>query len=319
MICQGNLWYPSRGSQPSCGGSPMRWQPGIALVVLLLGVGLVHAALLRVEVEPKEVRQGDLLLLQVEGIERISLIGGSFGDRLLEFFPLSDGGFGALVGIDFEEPPGPRSFAIEVVDAFGRGAEVRGQVEVKGLEFPIQRLTVPRRMAELDQETLRRVERETATLLALWERSTAGRLWQGPFLFPVDGGAEPKGFGARRIINGEERSRHSGADIAAPSGTPVLAANAGRVALVGEYFFPGRFVILDHGLGLYTMYFHLQAIEVEEGQLVQRGQRIGTVGATGRVTGPHLHFAARLHGTRVDPISLLKLSSSREPRASPAP
>ncbi|MBI3990345.1 MAG: M23 family metallopeptidase [candidate division NC10 bacterium] len=291
----------------------------MALVVLLLGVGLVQAAILQVNIEPKEVRQGDLMLLQVEGVEGVSLIDGRFGERPLQFFPLPGGGFGALVGIDFEEPPGSRSFAIEVVDPFGRRAEVRGEVEVKGLEFPIQRLTVPKAMAEPDQETLRRIEREIETLKALWAMTTPGRHWQEPFLFPVDGGAEPLGFGVRRIINGEERSRHSGVDIAAPSGTQVFASNAGRVALVGEYFFPGRFVILDHGLGLYTMYFHLQAIMVEEGQLVHKGQPIGTVGATGRATGPHLHFAARFNGSRVDPISLLKLSPSREPPASPAP
>ncbi len=288
---------------------------GGLLVFLLMARG-VHADPLRVRVLPQEVRQGTLLLFQVEGVERVSHLDGRFGDRPLLFFPLP-GGFGALVGVDLEEPPGPRSFAIEVVDAFGRKAEARGEVAVKAGVFPVQRLTVPKPMAELDEETVKRVERETATLLALFERSTPGRLWEGPFLFPVDGGAEPTGFGARRIINGEERSRHSGVDIAAPSGTEVLAANAGRVALVGEYFFPGRFVILDHGLGLYTLYFHLQTIEVAEGQLVQRGERIGTVGTTGRVTGPHLHFAVRSQGARVDPISLLTLLQRREPQAAP--
>jgi murein DD-endopeptidase MepM/ murein hydrolase activator NlpD len=271
-----------------------------------------HADPLRVRVVPREVRQGTLLLFQVEGVERVSRLDGRFGDRPLQFFPLP-GGFGALAGVDLAESPGPRSFVIEVVDANGREARMRGEVEVKTGRFPVQHLTVPKPMAELDEETVKRVERETATLLALFERSTPGRLWEGPFLFPVDGGADPTGFGARRIINGEERSRHSGVDIAAPSGAKVLAANAGRVALVGEYFFPGRFVILDHGLGLYTLYFHLQTVEVTEGQLVRRGERIGTVGTTGRVTGPHLHFAVRSQGARVDPISLLTLLPGREP------
>lgn len=286
---------------------------GGGLLVFLLMARGVHADPLRVRVLPQEVRQGTLLLFQVEGIERVSRLDGRFGDHPLSFFPLP-GGFGALVGVDLEEPPGLRSFAIEVVDTFGRRVEARGEVEVKPVAFRVQYLTVPKPMAELDGETLKRVERETATLLALFERSTPGRLWEGPFLFPVDGGAEPTGFGARRIINGEERSRHSGVDIAAPLGTPILAANTGRVALVGEYFFPGRFVILDHGLGLYTLYFHLQTVEVAEGQLVQRGKRIGTVGTTGRVTGPHLHFAVRSQKARVDPISLLTLLRDVSPK-----
>src|SRR5439155_829519 len=100
--------------------------------------------------------------------------------------------------------------------------------------------------------------------------------------------------GVQRIINGKPRAAHSGADYSAPRGTPVVAANAGRVALVGDYFFPGRLVALDHGLGLYTLYFHLDSVAVAEGDRVDRGQTLGTVGATGRATGPHLHFGAQL-------------------------
>src|SRR5207249_12080773 len=115
------------------------------------------------------------------------------------------------------------------------------------------------------------------------------------------------GFGARRIINGKPRAAHSGADYSAPRGTPVVAANAGRVALVGDYFFPGRLVALDHGLGLYTLYFHLDSVAVAEGDRVDRGQTLGTVGASGRATGPHLHFGAQLGGARIDPAALLAL------------
>jgi murein DD-endopeptidase MepM/ murein hydrolase activator NlpD len=110
------------------------------------------------------------------------------------------------------------------------------------------------------------------------------------------------------VINGQARAPHSGIDFAAPVGAPVLAANRGRVALVGDYFFPGRLVVLDHGLGLYTVYFHLDAIAVAEGQIVARGSTVGTVGMTGRVTGPHLHFGAQVGAARIDPTVLLELS-----------
>jgi murein DD-endopeptidase MepM/ murein hydrolase activator NlpD len=122
--------------------------------------------------------------------------------------------------------------------------------------------------------------------------------------------AKPEGFGSRRIINGQRRSPHSGLDFAAPAGTPVVAANRGRVALVVEFFFGGRLVALDHGEGLYTLYMHLERVDVTEGALVERGSIIGAVGSTGRATGPHLHWAAQLRRARIDPNALLTLSVS---------
>ena len=107
---------------------------------------------------------------------------------------------------------------------------------------------------------------------------------------------------------------HSGADYAAGLGTPVVASNRGRVALVGDFFFAGRLVVLDHGLGLYTLYFHLDRVDVAEGAVVERGQPIGTVGATGRATGPHLHWGAVLRQARVDPSGLLSLGPATDGR-----
>jgi murein DD-endopeptidase MepM/ murein hydrolase activator NlpD len=144
-------------------------------------------------------------------------------------------------------------------------------------------------------------------LRALYATVTPERLWRGAFARPV-GGSEPgTGFGARRVINGQPRAPHTGTDYAAPTGTPVVATNAGRVALVADFFFPGRLVVLDHGLGVYSLYFHLDRIAVAEGDRVGRGQPIGTVGATGRATGPHLHFGVHSGGARIDPATLLGL------------
>src|SRR5262249_12329466 len=103
------------------------------------------------------------------------------------------------------------------------------------------------------------------------------------------------------------RAPHGGADYAAPRGTPVVAANTGRVALVGDFFFPGRLVVLDHGLGVYTLYFHLDTVAVADGDTVDQGHVLGAVGETGRATGPHLHFGALVGGARVDPATLMKL------------
>jgi murein DD-endopeptidase MepM/ murein hydrolase activator NlpD len=162
-------------------------------------------------------------------------------------------------------------------------------------------------MVELDAPTLKRVEEESKLLRTLYATITPERLWRGRFAKPVGVPDAGEGFGARRIINGQVRAPHAGLDYSADAGTPVVAANTGRVALVAEYFFPGRLVVLDHGLGLYTLYFHLERAEVTEGDRVDRGQSIGRVGASGRATGPHLHFAVHLRQTRIDPALLLQL------------
>jgi murein DD-endopeptidase MepM/ murein hydrolase activator NlpD len=140
----------------------------------------------------------------------------------------------------------------------------------------------------------------------VWETGEARRLWQGPFLLPV---AAPAGgnFGARRLFNGKTRSRHGGVDFAAPQGAPIMAPAPGRVALAEDQYFSGGTVILDHGGGLFTTYFHMSSIDVAPGDLVVPGKQIGKVGATGRATGPHLHWGARLRGSRIDPVSLQKL------------
>jgi hypothetical protein len=217
-------------------------------------------------------------------------------------------GLVTVIGVDLEAPPGPLQIRAGASDVSGRDLTGSGAVLVLDGRFPVQRLTVPRPFVELDAATLERVRREKAILDRLWESARPDRLWRETFRLPVEGAGAGWGFGVRRIINGEPRSPHTGTDFPASEGTPVLAANAGVVALVLDHFFAGRSVILDHGLGLYTMYFHLQDSAVREGQRVDRGQLIARVGSTGRTTGPHLHWGARLGGSRIDPGALLNLS-----------
>jgi murein DD-endopeptidase MepM/ murein hydrolase activator NlpD len=213
----------------------------------------------------------------------------------------------ALYGVDLEHKPGPVEWRVAVVDRHGARRTRAGRVTVRPREFSVQRLSLPTGMVNLDPATERRAADEAARLRALYASLTPERLWRGAFVAPVAGDGTWTGFGARRIINGQPRMPHSGVDYAAERGTPVVAANRGRVAMVGEFFFAGRLVIVDHGLGLYTLYFHLDRVDAEEGAMVERGHAIGTVGATGRATGPHLHWGAVLRQARIDPLGLLTI------------
>jgi len=245
----------------------------------------------------------------VTGARGAREVEGRVGDRPLVFFPYGEA-HAALVGIDLERAAGKIAWRVGVIDAGGTRRDRPGSVVIRAGRFPVERLSLPNAMVDLDPETERRAEAEAARLRALYATSTPERLWQGRFARPVAGEGTWTGFGARRIINGQPRMPHSGADYAAGLGTAVVASNRGRVAMVGDFFFAGRLVVLDHGLGLYTLYFHLDRVDVAEGAAVERGQPIGTVGATGRATGPHLHWGAVLRQARVDPSGLLSLGAA---------
>jgi murein DD-endopeptidase MepM/ murein hydrolase activator NlpD len=258
-----------------------------------------------VRLAPERPRPGDVVLVRVAGGP--PGLEGEWNGQPLRFFPVP-GGLAALAGVDLDTRPGPLAWRLARPMADGGRLVVgQGTVTVQPRHFETQHLTLPPAQVDLDPATLARVRAEQAELAAVLAASGVERLWTGPFRTPVDGGQPSGGFGLRRVINKQPRSPHTGYDWAAPRGTPVFAANAGRVALAGEHFFAGRLVVLDHGLGLFTLYFHLDETRVTAGERVQGGQPIGTVGATGRVTGPHLHLGVSLGGARVDPMALLAL------------
>jgi len=193
--------------------------------------------------------------------------------------------------------------AIDLVRTRG-GQRESLAIRVGAYPYPVQRLTLPKEKVDLSAEDLARVQRESADIARLWGR-TGPRRFTLPLHPPLDPLPEGGRFGSRRIINGQPKSPHSGADYSVAAGEPVLAAGAGVAALVDDHFFAGRSVFVDHGDGLISMYFHLSRADVKTGESVHRGQRIGAVGSTGRATGPHLHFGVRWHRSRVDPGSLL--------------
>ena len=256
---------------------------------------------------PRAVSQGGVFTVTVRPAAWIESVRGSLDAQPLIFSPLKGGRVQALVGIDLEAN-GQRLLRLEATDRQGRLHVRKWPIRVRPRRFLVQRLTLPRNMVELDPETVTRVSEEADRLNHLWKTVTPQRFWHGAFQSPVPMVAAPEGFGLRRIINDQPRSPHSGADYKAPPGSVVRASNAARVALAEEQFFGGNALVLDHGLGLYTIYFHLQEFLVKMGDTVEKGQEIGKVGATGRATGPHLHFGVRLQGARIDPTALLRLS-----------
>lgn len=259
----------------------------------------------RVSITPPSPQPGDVLLLQVTGAPPDAR--AEWDGRALALFP-TEHGVAALVGIDLDVRAGPIGWRVTRPSAAKNGgALAAGVVTVRSRTFPLQQLTLPKGMVDLDAATLARVAAERAELQAALAASASERLWHGAFRSPVEGGQPTGGFGLRRLINGQPRSPHTGYDWAAPVGTPVVAVNAGRTALVTEHFFAGRNIVVDHGLGLFTLYYHLTEMRVGPGESVAAGQIIGTVGASGRVTGPHLHFAVLLNGARVDPEALLRV------------
>ena len=278
----------------------------VVVVAVGLGVAAPGAAAFKVTVTPSVVRQGDVALIVVTGAAGAPDMDGSVAGRPLFFFPYADG-YAALIGIDLEAKPGKTSWRVGFVDRGGIARKSAGTITVKTRKFPVQRLSLPASMVDLSAENERRAEAEAARLRTLFDTTSSERLWRGRFTRPVASGAKAEGFGSRRIINGKPRSPHSGLDFAVPAGTPVVASNRGRVALVVDFFFGGKVVALDHGEGLYTLYMHLDRADVAEGALVERGSIIGAVGSTGRATGPHLHWAAHLRRARIDADALLRL------------
>lgn len=217
---------------------------------------------------------------------------------------IAPGRYEGLIGVDLDDPIGPEALAVE---GFLDGARVRAEAEVTitPRKFAVQELTLPKGMAEFDNATLVRIGAEAAELSRRFSRVTAPR-WRIPFLTPVEE-YRPANFGARRVINGLPRMPHSAVDITLPAGTPVRAIADGRVAFAGDQFFGGQSVVIDHGGGVFSVYYHLKEFSVAEGQEISRGDRIGSVGSTGRATGPHLHFGMRVPGGRVDPTRLFAL------------
>jgi murein DD-endopeptidase MepM/ murein hydrolase activator NlpD len=212
-----------------------------------------------------------------------------------------------LLAVDLEKAPGEYELKITGQTAGGEKIICNAMITVRKGQFATEKLQVGKQFVEPSPEQIKRADEERQKLRDIFDRVTPERLWDGKFRIPLDGVTTGSNFGKRRILNGNPGSPHGGADLPGATGTPVHAAQRGRVVLAEELFFAGNTVVVDHGLGIYTFYGHLSEIDVKVGDALEAGAVLGKVGATGRVTGPHLHWGLTVERARVNPLQLVKL------------
>lgn len=278
-----------------------------SLICFLFGLSLVPGvgSAARVTLSPEQPSPGELFLVTVDEATTVTGVRAEFGDREFQLWPNGPDGWQGLVAVDRDRLPGLAPLVLTRESGKGRRTFAEATVTIAPREYPEQQLTVKKGMVDLSPEDQARAARENRLIRKTLGRTAPDRLWRSPFAMPLEGPITST-FGVRRVYNSSPRGYHSGLDVAAPRGTPVLAAAEGTVVLVGEFFYTGRTVFVDHGLGLYTAYFHLDAVGVTDGQTLGAGDEIGRVGSTGRSTGPHLHWGVYLSGRKTDPLTLLR-------------
>jgi murein DD-endopeptidase MepM/ murein hydrolase activator NlpD len=258
------------------------------------------------------VKQGEVYSIRALGPTSLKSIYVEFqGVR----FPMASGdqkgAYEGLIGIDINTQPTTYPIKIVGTDEGSGLYSSPFSLKVEKVDFGVQKLSLPSSMVDLDTKTLERVNQEAKRLKVLFQVFRDERIWRGDFIRPLEGKLSGA-FGLSRIINGKRRSQHTGIDLQAEEGTPVLACNSGMIVLVDQLFFSGKSIILDHGWGLFSMYFHLSTTQVKEGDRVHKGSVLGQVGSTGRSTEAHLHWGIRINGARVNPLSLPGVTKTAE-------
>jgi murein DD-endopeptidase MepM/ murein hydrolase activator NlpD len=291
----------------------------IAVWTLLVCLAAARAAAqeppLRISVAARSYRPGELLVVTVASGTSVSAVRvRAFGGEAVAF--PSGGAWTALVGIDLAQKVGRYQITAEA-DGLRGPLTASHRIDVVARSFRTRRLTVAPDYVNPSGPILERIEKDQAFLRAVFADPSRERLWRSPFVRPVPGEANSS-FGTRSVYNGEARSPHAGTDFLSPSGTPIRAPSSGRVVCARDLFFTGNTVVIDHGLGLFSMLAHLSRLDVKEGDAIDSGTVVGLVGATGRVTGAHLHWSLTMSGARVDPLSALAVLQEGEAQTRPS-
>jgi murein DD-endopeptidase MepM/ murein hydrolase activator NlpD len=256
------------------------------------------------------LKPGEVVLLKAQSERRLKSLSVEAFDRV---FPAYDEGGGvrwsALIGIDLETKPGRYEIKLQGIDKNEKEVIVRKLLLIDAKKFPTRALAVDEKFVNPPADEKIRIEEESKRVKAIMASVTREKLWHGAFRVPVPGEVIST-FGKRNIYNNQPRSPHTGTDFRSAVGTPIRAPNAGRIVLAENLYYSGNTLIIDHGYGLYSYLGHLSRFSAKEGDMVKAGDVIGKVGATGRVTGPHLHWSVRLVTTQVDPMSLVSVLGS---------
>jgi len=267
------------------------------------GASRTNAEPLEVAVRSRSVKPGEILEITVRSTVPLAAIAVTLGDRPVPVWRDSPTTWRGLAGLDVEQAPGPIELKAGGTPDKAPPLTKTVTLQVEPAAFVERTLTVAPRFVDPPASALPRIEREAKQLRAIYDTVSTDRT-PGPFVAPVPH-RRSSPFGARSIFNGVPRERHGGLDFASPAGAEIRAPAAGRVVLVAPLYFTGNTVVIDHGRGLYSVLAHMQRTLVRPGQVVLQGARLGTVGMTGRATGPHLHWTVRLGGSRIDPAAVL--------------
>ena len=255
-----------------------------------------------ISVTARSIHPGELVLLKVRTAASVAIMRVHGLGREFPAFRESPAEWRALVGIDLDVKPG--AYEISAVTGEAAADQATYRLVVAPKTFAIRKLTVDPAFVNPPPEAQERIQADAARLNRIWASSSPMKLWSRSFVRPVSAPSN-SAFGTRSVFNGESRNPHGGADFSSLAGTPVASPNAGLIVLAADLYFTGNTVVIDHGLGLFSLFAHLESIDVKEGDAVKTSQVLGRVGATGRVTGPHLHWTVRVNDARVDPLSLL--------------
>ena len=268
---------------------------------------------------PAAPRPGDVVRVDLTASEPIARVDAYALVKVWPFVIAADGRHATtLVAVSLDTRLGPHTIDIRGTTVRGGAVEAAHDLRIQKVVFPTDRLRVAPKFVEPSPDARERIARERARLGELANHVSRDRAWQAPFEPPLPTKLTAV-FGTRRVFNGQMQSQHRGIDLDGKVGDPVAAPGAGRVALADDLYYTGGTVIIDHGHGVMSLLAHLSRTLVKEGQIVRRGEIVGEVGATGRVTGPHLHWTAWVGSVAVDPRSLLKALDAVSVEARPAP
>jgi hypothetical protein len=302
------------------------FRPGTGLIItaLVIFCGLPTPAgsaqsgsIAGITLSSQEVTNGSLLLLQIDTRK----LGPPVRDMRITFqqsvYPVYahpvtplDVRFG-LIAIPFRTAPGPAKLMLSWTNAAGDHSRTIPFRIVAG-KYKTDELKVDSSRVNPNKKNIERAQKEARKIKRVYAEGSIDRLWEGNFQLPMTSDITSP-FGNKRVFNGQLKSFHNGVDFRARSATPVYAANSGVVKMAENLFYSGNAVVIDHGTGIFTIYAHLSRIDVTAGQLVEKGQRLGLTGATGRVSGPHLHWGVKVKGVAVNPMQLIQLMSSLLP------